>query len=437
MNLPIGKLLGRNPPRNMGGATPDLVMSDTYLGLEFEVENFTVPAIPPAISDFWAIKEDHSLRNKGMEFVFSQPLKGDSVITALDTFLGWQAGTKMRTSIRTGLHVHLDMREVNVSQMVSFLMTYTAIEPLLYRWVGNSREESNFCVPFYYSDVALRQAAKIVSDLISDNEEASKGGPTGHAKQASEAFERYSGLNLNSLARFGSAEFRQMPMTFNRTRILDWINIILSLKKYSLQVSPDDVAKSLCAARYNVNNFARQCGGMLATVLPQFEVPSHLHTNACHSASLFSKIGVVRRWKASPSRFVGEAPGLKRYKARAKKPEVAPPAPEPNYWGLYNEVSRLRRHIGVREMTFEQFMRRPVVEATLLGMRHAVIQEWLGVPIEALPDQGGAGGPVAPIPAMRAQDIIHVGTRRGRGFARAAGFEEWTGPAVANTTDGL
>jgi hypothetical protein len=129
------------------------------------VENYRPDLQAAAVMDYWLIKEDHSLRNRGMEFVFKEPLFGKDVLSALDAFLTWQKKTKLQTSVRTGLHVHLDVREMSSDDITSFVMLYTSLEPLIYKWVGDNRE-TLYTVTGAATNSALLNAANNVSNLV-------------------------------------------------------------------------------------------------------------------------------------------------------------------------------------------------------------------------------------------------------------------------------
>lgn len=327
----IGRILDRPAPGIIKKGDDSLVLPETYLGLEFEVENFTrAEGLPDRLINYWAMKEDHSLRNRGMEFVFNQPLFGKDITAAIDAFYGWQVRTRLQTSVRTGLHVHLDMREVSVDALVSFMMLYTAMEPLLYRWVGDSREESNFCVPLYYSDAALGAARDVVSALISDESEVTKGKPTPLTSRINaDRFERYSGLNLQALSRFGSVEFRQLLMTFDKQRLLTWINIILSLKKEALIRPPRAISTLLKESSYNINALARILSPTIKKELSNFDVPKDLKCHVCHSAEEFARLGLVRKWNLNSSgkKYLGTHRALAGAGAEIPATLAEPPAP--------------------------------------------------------------------------------------------------------------
>lgn len=325
MSVSVGRLIGKSPPRRFSDKDCPFVLPETFLGLELEVENFPNNAVlPQDLLEFWLVKEDGSLRNRGMELVFSQPLNGPATIQALDAFLNWRKGVRITTSVRTGLHVHMDVREMEVPQLVSFLMLYTALEPLIFKWVGAAREESNFCVPFYYSDDALKAAYKIIDSLMGDEYEIAKSGNVKYfGKESADRFERYAGLNLQALARFGSVEFRHMPMLFERQRIVDWINIILGLKKGAIEHTPQELVKWIQHSKYNVHTFITTLGGPLYPQLARFEINGPVHAQVCHAAEEFSRVGATRKWTTRSAKFSGENHSLSKFNLRKQTPADA------------------------------------------------------------------------------------------------------------------
>jgi hypothetical protein len=326
--IAVGRLMGNNPPGVFKVGDPSLVLPETFMGLEFEIENFPRDfAIPQDVANFWQIKEDGSLRNRGMEFVFNQPLFGKDITAAVTNFLEWQKKTKITTSIRTGLHAHLDVRELDIQSLVSFLMIYTALEPLIYKWVGASREESNFCVPFYYSDDALTQAYGIVSGMLEDEQELLKiGKQQNRGRHAAERFERYAGLNLQALHRFGSVEFRHMPMIFDKERIFEWLNLIFALKKEGKARTPEELAELFTKSKYNSNLIAKELGPLFDRMLSNFELKSDLKAHVCQSAFGFTKLGQVRKWQGKLGKYSGTNPFLDRM-LRGAAAVAPPPAP--------------------------------------------------------------------------------------------------------------
>jgi hypothetical protein len=227
MNSTIGQDLGF--PKSRDGHLPDpsLVLPRDYLGLEFEFENVT-QGLDPTLDWVGLVrnKEDGSLRNNGQEFIFSQPLFGKDATDTIKglceeaTRLGWQ------TSLRTGIHVHVDARDITYEQMRWWLIFNALLEPAIYRWVGDGRDESVFCLPWYSTDAVLPLVRKIY------NTEGAELGAAAHAL----AHKKYSGLNLDCLRRFGSIEYRHLRTTTEAARVLRWVNICLRFKAASAEM---------------------------------------------------------------------------------------------------------------------------------------------------------------------------------------------------------
>ncbi|MCI0550231.1 MAG: hypothetical protein L0287_04700, partial [Anaerolineae bacterium] len=128
-----------------------LINNEWLLGLEIEVENVILAKYQEAVAlthyPIWNPKPDNSLRNNGMEFV-SIPMKGTMVHKALH-FLAHALGPKIDFSSRTSVHVHMNVRDMTISQIAAIGVVYAAVERLLFKWVGKGREASIFCVPLY------------------------------------------------------------------------------------------------------------------------------------------------------------------------------------------------------------------------------------------------------------------------------------------------
>lgn len=216
----IGALVGKPKKKQSNLANNLLVDSSTLLGVEIEVEGVEDrDAIPTAVRTFWNAETDNSLREGGVELVFSEPFVGNGVVEALDNFCAW-AKNSAKVSSRTGLHVHMDVRDMTINEFKLLCTTYAICEAVLYKFVGDKRETNLFCLPWYSSDTELDKLTKALNNHDS-------------AIMHIENIERYSGLNLAALRKFGSIEFRQLKTTFDFDRILLWVNMILSLRKFA------------------------------------------------------------------------------------------------------------------------------------------------------------------------------------------------------------
>lgn len=232
----IGKLLG-NPKSSLELRDDEVfVLPRCDLGIEFEFEGVKTskPKLAEIKGSYWEEHKENSLHDSGLEFAFRQPMFGKDVIEAVSALLKAAKDEQWRISLRTGLHVHQEVRDMTYAQLVGELTYYALLEPALYAWAGDDRESNNFCAPWYKCEGSVYDAANIVhlmyKRLQSERAES--------LLQACENFHKYAGLNLRPLHNFGSIEFRHLKTTIDPTRVFKWINIILSLKKAALN-SPD------------------------------------------------------------------------------------------------------------------------------------------------------------------------------------------------------
>lgn len=200
------------------------IMPKDAVGLEFEYEG--VSAYPPGASfqSVYTVKEDGSLRDHGREFVFREPLFGKDLTDALATMDKTVKYHGYKVNYRTGLHVHLDVRDMEIEQLWTLLLVYAVVEPLLFaKFVGEDRYNNNFCVPWARTGESFKQIAKLNRQQT--------------AKQLQAEFasiDRYAALNLQAVYKYGSIEFRHLENTLDFKRIESWINVIYALKRFAM-----------------------------------------------------------------------------------------------------------------------------------------------------------------------------------------------------------
>jgi hypothetical protein len=202
-----------------------LVMPTCLLGVEFEYEN-VVTNTPPEVLGFWEAKRDGSLRGHALEFVFSEPMFGTDVLTAIDLLCKHAIKSKFAVSVRTGLHVHVNMGDVDINVLKRVCALYALFEPIVYDYVGNNRSENVFCLPW--------SAAHAASDMVKRILNSKPAELRSNINALRDA--KYAGLNLDSLSRFGSIEFRHALSTTDYASTLDWINICLRFKEAAVRL---------------------------------------------------------------------------------------------------------------------------------------------------------------------------------------------------------
>ena len=199
------------------------------VGIEMEIENFSreVHSHP-----FWKTTTDGSLRNNGYEFV-SVPLPGAIVEFALwrlfETFREYEQFPEY--SKRCSVHIHLNVRTLSVVQLQKLVILYLVFEKLLFNFVGNGRDKNIHCVPLLQSSILSRPSWGIDFEQF--------------FYVARSVWMKYSALNLLPLFSQGTIEFRQMHGTNDMKKIMTWINLIYSLKLYSIRTPLDELIHSI------------------------------------------------------------------------------------------------------------------------------------------------------------------------------------------------
>ena len=199
-------------------------VSSRRVGIELEYERIKIDPYTILNLDLWEITEDGSLRmvepgTMSLELRYKRPLGGldsEKALVSLNRFL--KRDSTILVSERTGLHVHVDFRDVSIDQLRNFYIYYLLSEPFLYNYSGAGRDKNIFCVPMY------RTPAIITGQL-------NLGAFTAKSRigRSLQSMHKYSGINLGSLARKGSIEFRMHPSSTDVNRIQQWINILLKL----------------------------------------------------------------------------------------------------------------------------------------------------------------------------------------------------------------
>jgi hypothetical protein len=201
-------------------------------GVEVEVENVSLgeharqqndlsfqSEVLMRIARHWRATSDGSLRNRGMEWI-SMP---DSVEGTLERlrllYTGMEQGA-FAPSVRTGIHVHANVQHLMGPEIVALMRRYAVLEPLLFLYVGEAREQNIYCVPLYRAanERALWQSiATALPGIDTARPEVAR------------LFDnccKYSALNLQPMRRQGSAEYRHAPTFSSRKEAEGWLKLV-------------------------------------------------------------------------------------------------------------------------------------------------------------------------------------------------------------------
>jgi hypothetical protein len=224
----VGNLIGRPPEPDFEGVSDELVNSKVRVGVEIEAESVSDYDLPEEVESYWNITEDGSLKDNGAEFVFRSPLRGASIVHALEVIEEHLSSIGAICNGRTGLHVHMDARGMSTDELSTLAVLYALTERPLFAFAGADRLNNVFCRPVTEScEISIFKALYAAH---SDDDYT----------HALDSARKYSAMNLESVRRLGSIEFRMHYGTYKAKRILLWINILMSLYNKAIEIAARD-----------------------------------------------------------------------------------------------------------------------------------------------------------------------------------------------------
>jgi len=206
-----------------------LVDDNMFVGVEIELEGVLMgkPISSLIAPKYWKVEDEGSIR-EGAELIFSSPLQGSQIVSAMSSFRDFLDNFNSYTnrfpviSDRCSLHVHVDVSDMELQQIHTMTILYGIYEKVFFQLLNPSRYNLNYCIPIVSSNFGT-VFNKIAKSSISD-----------YLVNIEVMCDKYSNLNYKSILKFGSLEFRGHPGTLNPNEIIDWINILLSIKKWSI-----------------------------------------------------------------------------------------------------------------------------------------------------------------------------------------------------------
>lgn len=232
MKVQLSKLTGKVPPKKLlNSPSEDFAIPDNRVGIEIEWEGVNRPieltrsVVETLGRHYWDVKTDGSLRNNGVELYLVEPIFGRDLAKAIESVDVIAQEIKPSISSRCSVHVHVDVRDLDLQELFNFLFLYLVFERTLVKYHGKGREKNIFCLPYYIAPGNLPQLGHIGGvDLEGEG-----------LYIAQDILQRncykYSAFNMRALFDFGSIEFRHMGGTTSSKEIREWVNVILSLKR--------------------------------------------------------------------------------------------------------------------------------------------------------------------------------------------------------------
>jgi hypothetical protein len=189
------------------------------LGVEIECEGKN---LNPIDTETWRTERDGSLRgeypHRSSEYVMRQPVSVVRLPKAVDELISHQAKATLEFSFRTSVHVHVNVQEYTIDEMLAFLYACLLLEEPLMNFCGETRKGNRFCLRVKDAEgydktlnSLFEYGWRTVRDLNGDNI-------------------RYSAINIHALKKYGSIEFRGMRGNMDRDVILPWCNTLLNIR---------------------------------------------------------------------------------------------------------------------------------------------------------------------------------------------------------------
>lgn len=234
----VEQVIGPSKDPHIGAALLSCLGKTRAVGIELELEHVQGYELPSNESGFyalagapgWAIKRDNSLRNNGAEFI-SFPSEINGIMEKVLLLFAQPKSKKWETSARTGLHVHVNVRDFTWQELRALVVTYCLVEPALFAWVGKEREENIFCVPYYRTPRAVLNFYPLQNKVLLQE----------GLQNLNANWCKYTALHLAPAARLGSVEFRHAPSWLDPPRIAAWARLCERVVSYAKGKEPKQV----------------------------------------------------------------------------------------------------------------------------------------------------------------------------------------------------
>lgn len=208
------------------------------VGFEIEVEGENLPEQAP-ISKYWRKDIDSSLRGESAEYVLKEPVDKETFYKAFKVLTDAIKMNKstIRKTYRAGTHVHINTQDMSVVQLMNFIFLYLILEEVLINYCDKTRVGNHFCLRM--SDASYLE--QILIDFIR----------TGNVASLNNEDIRYASINLTSLHKYGSVEFRALESTFDFEKVMVWVSTLTRLKEFAKTVAnPVDLLGSVSERGY-------------------------------------------------------------------------------------------------------------------------------------------------------------------------------------------
>lgn len=196
--------------------------------VEFEGSGITANSLYIHTTKTWKVVPDGSLRGESFEAVMRKPLGLAETCTAVKELytLTTNNGAKIHDSMRAGLHVHLNCQNITMKRLFTFMTAYYCLEDLIVDYLGEERAGNLFCLRLSDAeDLSFAVETAIACKNIMNSNHFTNDNL------------RYAAMNLVSLSKFGTLEFRAMRTPTSPEPVIEWLKILdhmfINVKKFN------------------------------------------------------------------------------------------------------------------------------------------------------------------------------------------------------------
>ncbi len=220
------------------------------VGIEIETEGRNLVPIDTAL---WRTEDDGSLRghfpDQRAEYVLRKPININKVEDALDELINEQKDAKLNFSFRCSVHVHINVSNLTYHQFLAFLYLTILLEEPLMNMCGEERKANRFCLRIADAEAYI----PYLSGLFTHGPE--------FFKRFDASNVRYSAINIASVKKYGSLEFRGMRGTMDKEVIVPWVQTLYRLREYAKKLG-DPLAVQEMYTKLSNYEFAKRCLGV-------------------------------------------------------------------------------------------------------------------------------------------------------------------------------
>lgn len=267
-----------NPPKDKHPRFPFL------MGVELELENVHGDLRHRGVP-YWETHHDESLRNDGLEFVFEGPMYGGAALAAVDAF--YAVPQDYTGGARTSTHIHVDASKLTVGAMRAIIGLSYILEDALFSSVLAARKWCGYCMPLTEMAHSRLRALLLSQDTATF---------TITGVKANANAEKYYGLNISSLLKHGTLEYRYFPGAPTKDELLSWMDYVTELTAAGLRLEDIEPLRG-------IESF-EQLHNMLMTQLPTWAPRLLAQNNDKLMERLFELQGILEDEYVEPTKRI-------------------------------------------------------------------------------------------------------------------------------------